>query len=378
VKTPLAPLSQLLTPIKGEPLRADAVYPVAGVYSFGRGLLQRDTIRGVDTKYQTMTQLSEGNLVYSKLGAFEGAVALVRAQFAGSYVSPEFPVFQVAADVDRGYLHHLVSAAGFADQLNAITTGVGARQKRVSPNNFLSLRVPFPARPEQRRIAAHLDRLAAIDPVAQRATCLASSVLPAARNELARRLIGTPRRLLGDILELSRRPVDVTTGGTYTEIGVRSFGRGLFVKEPVSGVSLGSKRVFEVQQGDLVVSNVFGWEGAVAIADAEHSGLIGSHRFMTWTPRAPNVLTSFVCHYLLSDVGLEALRAASPGSAGRNRTLSIVNFENIQVPLPRRDEQEITIARLKSLVGVADWARRGAALASAILPAARNQVFSSL
>jgi hypothetical protein len=56
----MVPLRELLTPISGKLTDPDAAYPIAGLYSFGRGLLQRDTIRGVDTKYATLTQLSEG------------------------------------------------------------------------------------------------------------------------------------------------------------------------------------------------------------------------------------------------------------------------------------------------------------------------------
>src|SRR5665647_607445 len=94
---------------------------------------------------------------------------------------------------------------------------------------------------------------------------------------------------IGDILKLERRAVVVEPGKTYREIGVRSFGRGLFEKEPTSGADLGSKRVFHVHPGDLVVSNIFAWEGAVAVAQEQHEGTIGSHRFMTWVPSSSGV-----------------------------------------------------------------------------------------
>ena len=381
MKAPLVPLSAILQPSADGfvTVTSDGVYSNIGLLNRGRGVFVKPPVRGSGTKYTRMNEVRPGQLIYSKLFGWEGSVAIVPEKVSGHYVSSEFPTFDLdSAAVHQRFLAHAICSDGFVGQMGQSTTGMGQRRQRVNVADFLRIVIPLPSLEAQRRIAVYLDGLDAIDPVAKHATYLANSVLPAARNELVRRLIGTPMRSLGDILELSRRPVDVTTGGTYTEIGVRSFGRGLFVKEPISGVSLGSKRVFEVRQGDLAVSNVFGWEGAVAIAEAEHSGLIGSHRFMTWTPRDPDVLTPFVCHYLLSDVGLEALCAASPGSAGRNRTLSIANSENIQVPLPCRDEQEIEIARLTTLVEVADRARRGAALAISILPAARNEVFSSL
>ncbi len=39
---------------------------------------------------------------------------------------------------------------------------------------------------------------------------------------------------------------------------------------------------FAIEPGDLLFSNVFAWEGAVALAGDAESGLIGSHRFMTY------------------------------------------------------------------------------------------------
>lgn len=153
----------------------------------------------------------------------------------------------------------------------------------------------------------------------------------------------------GDLLELQRRRVDVIPGQTYLEIGVRSFGNGLFVKEPRLGLDLGTKRVFRVRSGDLVVSNVFAWEGAVARAGAAHDGLIGSHRFMTWTLRDERADLRFVTDFFRSARGVGELRKASPGSAGRNRTLSISGFEQIMVPLPRRSEQESIATHLDSI-----------------------------
>lgn len=153
---------------------------------------------------------------------------------------------------------------------------------------------------------------------------------------------------IGNVLELQRRDVQIRPEHTYQEIGVRSFGKGLFIKPPVQGAELGDKRVFEIRAGDFVVSNVFGWEGAVGVAAMEHDRLIGSHRFMTWTPRG-DANVEYLRHYFGSEAGVAKLAAASPGSAGRNRTLSIKNFEQVLVPLPSRGEQDRISTHLASL-----------------------------
>ncbi|RXZ47354.1 restriction endonuclease subunit S [Agromyces fucosus] len=177
-------LGELLSVKSGVPVEPEVTYPIAGVYSFGRGLLRRQDLLGQDTKYKTFARLAAGDVVYSKLGAFEGAVALVDPSNAGRYVSPEFPVFTVQGPVDRSFLRYCFIADSFVNQLATATAGVGARQKRVSPSAFLALEVPYPTAERQRSVAALLDRMTEVVSRSTRAQTLANAILPAARNEI--------------------------------------------------------------------------------------------------------------------------------------------------------------------------------------------------
>lgn len=177
----------------------------------------------------------------------------------------------------------------------------------------------------------------------------------------------------GDVMALQRRRMEPELDLTYREVGVRSFGSGLFIKEPRLGSAIGDKKVYEVAPGDLVVSNVFAWEGAVAVAGRDAAGTIGSHRFMTWTPTA-DVDVRYLAHFFTSDAGLELLRGASPGSAGRNRTLSIKNLEAIRVPLPPIAEQRRIAAHLDSMFEVTAMRGRATTLATDWPVALRDRV----
>lgn len=184
---------------------------------------------------------------------------------------------------------------------------------------------------------------------------------------------------VGDLLRLERRSVEIAPGGLYREIGVRSFGRGIFHKEPVSGAELGTKKVFKVEPGDLVVSNVFAWEGAVGCATDRERGRIGSHRFMTWVPECYDVDVRYVAHFLLSDSGMSQLRRASPGSAGRNRTLAIGGFRELRIPLPGLDDQRRIAARLDAVARFREAVEAKAAArvrALAIAPRLTDEVLS--
>jgi type I restriction enzyme, S subunit len=160
---------------------------------------------------------------------------------------------------------------------------------------------------------------------------------------------GWPMVPLGEVLKLQRRWIKPDPFTDYGEIGVRSFGNGIFHKSPVSGASLGDKRVLRIEPGDLVFMNVFAWEGAVAVAGPDVAGKIGSHRFATYTPVGDRVDVRFLNFYFKTRDGRELLGRISPGSALRNRTMNLSQFAEQRVPLPPLPEQRRIVARIESL-----------------------------
>lgn len=145
---------------------------------------------------------------------------------------------------------------------------------------------------------------------------------------------------LGDIAPLIRRPVEINPDASYPELGLRSYGKGTFHKPALLGTEVGNKRLFEIKAGDLLFSNVFAWEGAVAVAKPEDDGRFGSHRYITCKVDATQADTSYLLRYLTTPIGITSLTLASPGGAGRNKTLGLTALANIEMPLPPLAEQQ--------------------------------------
>jgi len=181
---------------------------------------------------------------------------------------------------------------------------------------------------------------------------------------------------MGEVAPLVRRPVSVDGIGSYPELGIRSFGKGTFHKPVLSGIEVGDKRIFRIEPGDLLFSNVFAWEGAIAVAKTADAGRYGSHRYITCVPK-PDVATSrFLWFYFLTQEGLEQIRSASPGGAGRNRTLGLAALEHIQVPIPTMAEQEwFDAIQLQVDVLKGSQAETAAEL-DALLPAVLSKAFA--
>jgi type I restriction enzyme S subunit len=144
---------------------------------------------------------------------------------------------------------------------------------------------------------------------------------------------------LGDIAPLVRRPVDIALDESYPELGLRSYGKGTFHKPALLGSEVGNKRLFQIKAGDLLFSNVFAWEGAVAVAKPEDDGRFGSHRYITCVVDSTRADTSFVFRFLTTPAGIALLTLASPGGAGRNKTLGLTALANIAILLPPLAEQ---------------------------------------
>jgi type I restriction enzyme S subunit len=159
----------------------------------------------------------------------------------------------------------------------------------------------------------------------------------------------TIRRVrVGEVLRLDRTPVELKPGRDYVAVGVRSFGKGIFHYDPKPGDELGKLRFFELPPDRLVISNIKGWEGAVAVSTEADVGCVASNRFLLYSPVDDRVDIDWARWFFLSEAGLPLIQQASPGSADRNRTLAIGRFESLEIPLPPIDEQVQLAGRLNT------------------------------
>jgi type I restriction enzyme S subunit len=258
-----------------------------------------------------------------------------------------------------------------------VTSGLGQRRQRVQIEQFLSLHVPVATILEQSRISARLDRLYHRRQMIAARARRANMIVVALRDSLCTRSEELFR--VGDLIALRRRPVRVEPSGQYEEIGLRSFGRGIFHKDPTLGLELGNKRVFRICPSDLVVSNVFAWEGAIAVAGEDERGKIGSHRFLTYQARdAGTVEVEYLLHLFLSTAGLPLIQSVSPGAAGRNRTLGIKAFEDLRVPLPSIGEQRRIASLLDRAYEVLRRIENRERTLDALMASALNKAFADV
>ena len=171
----------------------------------------------------------------------------------------------------------------------------------IRPADVLAYSIPLPALTEQQAIVARLDALAE---KTRQVEAHLGAVERDAKHLLALRfrdaIADAPLQRMADVAPLVRREQFIDLNCSYPELGIRSFGKGTFQKPPLSGADVGTKRLFRIESGDLLFSNVFAWEGAIAIAQPEDAGRFGSHRFITCQANPELTTAEFLRYYFLT------------------------------------------------------------------------------
>jgi type I restriction enzyme S subunit len=365
------PAERYTAPVPG------VMYRQLGVRLWGAGAYEREEIEGGDTKYSAFNCIAADDLVVNKIWARSGAVAVATAENAGSHVSTEFPSFVLDREaIDPRWMRLITKWRGFWKACDEKAQGTSGKN-RIKPGQFLSVTIPLPTVCEQQAIVARLDALAE---KTRAVGAHLDAVERDAEHLLALRfrdvIADAPMRTMAEVAPLVRREQSIDLDGSYPELGIRSFGKGTFHKPPLSGSEVGTKRLYRIEPGDLLFSNVFAWEGAIAIAQPTDAGRFGSHRFITCCAVPSLVTAEFLRYYFLTDDGMLKIGEASPGGAGRNRTLGLEKLMALQVPVPPLGAQQ-TFDRMQA--NVAALKAKHAAIRqanAALLPATLERLFA--
>lgn len=358
-------------------LEPETQYHEVTIKLWGKGVVSRGRVLGRDV-VSARRVVRANQLILSKIDARNGAIGLVPPELDGAIVSNDFPSFEFRdpSRCDAAFMGWLVRSAPFVELCKAASEGTTNRV-RIKEDRFLDQRIGLPPLSEQQAIVVRLDELAQ---KTRDVEVHLNAVERDAEHLLALRfrdvVADAPLRPMAEVATAVRRPIEIDIATRYREVGARSFGKGLFVKPDFDGAEATWQKPVWIRSGDLVLSNIKAWEGAIAVAGDEHDGCIASHRYITCVPNPVLATKGFLAYYLLSEEGLEKVGLASPGTADRNRTLSLGNLGKIEVPVPALAMQQ-TFDRLQADVAALKAKHAAIRQANAMLiPATLERIFS--
>ena len=349
---------------------------LAGVYSFARGLFKRSPISPAKTSYKSFNRLVTDDFVISEPKAWEGAIARVTPEFEGWFLSPVFPSFRVNRErLEPAFLEWLCRRPALWAELQRNSRGIGARRETVHPAQFLALEIPLPPLAEQRRVAARIEELAAqIDEarvLRQQAAGEAGALVIS--NHV--RLAGSRTRRLGEFLRLDEDAVPIQWDGSYPQVGVRSFGAGLFSKAATSGTETTYRTFNRLFDGALVLSQVKGWEGALAVCPKNLAGWFVSPEYRTFRCIDGEARPGYLAPIVRSEWFWSRLTHATRGVGARRERTRPEQFLNLEIPMPDSRAQEIGECVFAEVDALKRLQAETAAELDALIPAVLDRAF---
>lgn len=296
-----------------------------------------------------------GDLVFTQRGTL-GQVALVPDAPYSRYLlsQSQMKLTPDPDQADTNYLYYWFTSPNLQHHIvsSAIQTGVPHTNLAI----LQSYPVTLPPLSEQRKIVAILSTWDQAIELTERLIAAKQQ----RRTGLMQQLLTGKIRFgtddpeyrsvtVGEVVEKLATAIEVEPTATYREIGIRSHGKGIFHKEPVLGAVIGEKRVYKVKPDCLTFNIVFAWEQAIAVTTANEEEFVCSHRFPMFKPKASVADPKYLLAFFLSPKGTEMLELASPGGAGRNRTLGQSAFLKLKVPLPNVEFQKRFVCLIDTL-----------------------------
>jgi type I restriction enzyme, S subunit len=310
-------------------------YKRVTVRSKGQGIGLRDTAEGLAIGTKKQYSIQQGQFLLSKIDAMNGSFGIVPEECDQAIITGNFWTYDFDENIlNRTYLRYLCKGQVFTEFSRRASSGTTNR-KYLDEEKFYNLEIPLPPLAEQKSIVAKLET---VRKQSEEIKKLRKEQEKDMKNLLYSRyteiIEGAEWKPMGEVCPVNRKPVTVEPEKEYKELGIRSFGRGTFIKPTFKGIDLTWQKPYWLTKGDLLFSNIKAWEGAVGLVSENEDGFVGSHRYITCKPDTDQIDPEFLLYYLLTSEGVERLSLASPGSADRNRTLSMKRLEKIEVPVP--------------------------------------------
>lgn len=384
-----APLGCVLVQDRDEvKIEPEKAYCTAGIYSFGKGLFERNRITGAETAYKVLYRLHKDQFVVSRLNGWEGAVDVVPETLEGCLVSNEYPTFSISPGrAHPDYLRWIARWPGFWDRL--VPRGSMVRRKRVQPDQLLEVEIPLPPLLDQKRIAERLSilnrEISRVEQGQLEAARLGEAMVEAAVWEVFQQGIagGWPTEPMSDVAEVNpprdRIPQDAQV--SLVPMAALNEREGRIAPEERQGdeVRRGYK---QFRKGDVLFARITPsmQNGKCAVFTGPTQYGYGSTEFHVIRPKGD--LEARWMHRFLRTKEIRLLASRHfTGTAGQQRVPADF-LRRLSIPVPTKDDQLEGLRRIDQIVKTGESIRKRRAQSSelnkAIKPALLNQVFSSV
>ena len=154
---------------------------------------------------------------------------------------------------------------------------------------------------------------------------------------------------MGDVLEVSREPIKVDRSREYPNLGIYSFGRGLFAKSPIDGAKTSASTLYRVRAGQFIYSRLFAFEGAFGVVPDHMHGWFVSNEYPTFDVDRSQALVEYLHLAICRPSTWEELAAMTVGMGHRRQRLRPDDFLAFEIELPPLEEQQATVECVRAI-----------------------------
>ena len=323
---------------------------------WGGRAYERAPIDGVDTKYSRLFRAETGAVIVNKIWARNGSVAVVPEELSGCYGSGEFQMFMpIRPRLDPRWMHWLTQTPSFWNQCDEKSRGTSGKN-RIRPERFLKITISLPPLEEQRRIVARIEELAAQINEArtlhfqcekEMEKLLISMAHRPDIDENRKRNEGWKYIRLAEILHLAADSHTVERNKNYPNLGIYSFGRGLFRKPAIDGALTSANALFRVRKGQFIYSRLFAFEGAYGMVSDDYDAFFVSNEFPTFNCDPLMVRAEFLAAYFKAPAVWKEVASGSKGIGDRRQRVHPSQILAYQLWLPPIEWQN-SIAKVQA------------------------------
>lgn len=349
------------------------VYNRPRVQLHAQGVVLRDEVPGALIKTKKQQVCRAGELLVAEIDAKVGGFGLVPPDLDGAIVSSHYFLFEVdPSHLDRRFLDWFIRTLGFREQVAAQgSTNYAA----IRPGHVLGYKIPLPPLEEQRRLVARIDEVAGellkLRSLRAQIAMDAETLIVSVHHSLA----AGRMTMLSELMSLHEEPAVIQSTGSYPQIGVRGFGGGLFPKTAVSGVDTTYRQFNRLFAGAIVLSQVKGWEGAVAVCPTELDGWFASPEYRTFRCVTGRAEPKYIDAVIRTKWFCSKLAEATRGVGARRERTRPEQFLKIKIPMPNYEAQLRGIELFNSVGALKRLQSENAAALDALLPAVLDRAF---
>lgn len=338
-----------------------------------QGIVERDRLPGAMIKTKQQQECRAGEFLVAEIDAKHGGYGIVPDELDGAVVSSHYFLFEIDdSQLDRKFLGYFARTPAFLEQVNAQgTTNYAA----IRPQQVLAYEIPLPPLAEQRRIVAKIARLAEKIEEARGLRKTSTRLLSRFVTSQHLQLSSETHVALGEFLALDEDRVLVTPGVSYPQVGVKAYGQGLFPKPAVAANDTTYTTFNRLYSGAVLLSQVKGWEGAIAVCGDQLSGWFVSPEYRTFRCIPSAADARYLRHVFATDWFWLQLKNLTRGLGGRRERIRPEQFLELTIPMPPVEQQTKSAELFDKLEPVRHIQGQTVAELDALLPAILDRAF---